>query len=99
MNGAHVLAFGDDGLGRELAFLELGTLGLFLILRPVVSNGGVFVARQHRATFLLRSVGGADLHQRRFRSDGLGKVCGHLGLIAGRVGALVALSAQVVAKQ
>jgi hypothetical protein len=40
------------GFGRELAFLELGTIGLFLRLRPVVSNGSVFVAWQHRATFL-----------------------------------------------
>jgi hypothetical protein len=41
VKGAHVLALGDDGFGCELAFLELGTLGLFLILRPVVSNGSV----------------------------------------------------------
>jgi hypothetical protein len=35
------------------------------------------------------------LHQRRFRSDGLRYVCGQPSLIAGRVGALVALSAQI----
>jgi hypothetical protein len=27
VDGAHVLTFGDDGFGREFAFLELGTLG------------------------------------------------------------------------
>jgi len=32
------------------------------------------------------------LHQRRFRGDGLGKVCGQLCLIAGRVGAGILLA-------
>jgi hypothetical protein len=33
-----VRAFGDDGLGGELALLELGLLGFILRLRPVVPN-------------------------------------------------------------
>ena len=92
MDGADVAAFGDDGLGGELAHLELGPLRLFLRLRLVVPNGGVLVARQDRAAFLLLAVGGADLHQLRFRGDGLGNVRVHLGLIAAWVGASVLLA-------
>ena len=32
MNGADVAAFGDDGVGGELAHLELRALGIFLLL-------------------------------------------------------------------
>jgi hypothetical protein len=44
-------------------------------------------------------VGGADLHHLRFRDDGLRNVSVHLGLIAGWVGALIALLAKVIPKQ
>ena len=99
MDGANVAAFGDDGLGGELAHLELRPLGVVLRLRLVVPNRGVLVARQYRAAFFLCAVGGADLHQLRFRGDGLGDVRRDLGLIAGGVGAAVALPSEVIAKQ
>ena len=99
VDGANVAAFGDDGLGGELAHLELGPLGLVFRLRLVVPNGGVLVARQYRAAFLLCAVGRADLYQLRLRGDGLGDVRRDLGLIAAGVGAAVALPAEVIAEQ
>ena len=87
VDGADVAAFGDDGLGGELAHLELGPLRLVLRLRLLVPNGGVLVARQDGAAFLLLAVGRADLHKLRLRGDGLGDVRIDLGLIAGWVGA------------
>src|SRR6202041_2708636 len=54
---AHVAAFGNDGFGRVLARLELGTLGLVLRLRLFVADRGVLVTGQNRAAFLLLPVG------------------------------------------
>ena len=62
MDGANVAAFGDDGLGNELARLVFRPLGLLFILRLLLLNGGVLVTRQYRAAFLLPTVGGAYLH-------------------------------------
>jgi hypothetical protein len=45
MNGADIATLGDDGLGGELAFLELGALSVVLRLRAVIPNCGVLVAR------------------------------------------------------
>ena len=51
VNGTETAQDGHAELNARGA-LELGTIGLFLRLRPVVSNGSVFVAWQHGATFL-----------------------------------------------
>jgi hypothetical protein len=59
MNGANVASFGDDGLGSELAHLELGPLRVVFRFRLVVPNRRVLVARQYRAAFFLSTVGGA----------------------------------------
>jgi hypothetical protein len=75
VDGANVAAFGDDGLGGELAHLELRALRLFFRLRLVVADGNVLVAGERGAAFLLYAVGGADLHELRFRRNRLGKVC------------------------
>ncbi len=99
LNCSHVAAFGDDGLGRVLAHLELRARGLVLRLRLVVANRGVLVARQNRAAFLLRPVGGADLDKLRLGCNHLCHVRCHLRLIAGGIGASVALPSEVVAEQ
>ena len=96
---ANVRAFGDDSLCGELAHLELGPLRIVSRFRVVVPNRGLLIARQYRTAFFLSTVGGADLNQLRLRRDSLGDVSRDLGLIAGRVGASVALPAEVVAKQ
>jgi hypothetical protein len=93
VDGADVRAFGDDGLGGVLAFLELGALGFIFGLRPLASNRGVLVARQHRATFLLSAESRADLYQLRFRGEALRDVRVYLQLIAGRGGALCGIRA------
>ena len=62
VDGADIAALGDDGLGGELTFLELGTLGVVLRLRAVVSNRGVLVPRQNGASLLLHPVGGTYLY-------------------------------------
>jgi len=99
VEGANITALGDDGLGGELAHFELGPLRVVFRLWLVIPNGGVLVAGQHRAAFLLSPVGGADLHQFRLRGDRLRDVSRDLCLIAGGVGASVALPAEVIAKE
>jgi hypothetical protein len=99
VDGANVAAFGDDGLGGELAYLELGPLRFVFRFRLIAPNGGVLVPWEHGAAFFLCTVGGADLYQFRSGGDGLRYVRSNLRLIAGRVSATVALSAQVIAKE
>ena len=96
---ANLAAFGDDGIGGELAHLELRALGLVVGLRLVVADRGVLVARQYRAAFLLRPVGRADLHKLGFGGNGLCHVRREFGLIAAGIGATVALLSKVVAEQ
>jgi hypothetical protein len=43
MDGANIAAFGDDGLGGELASLVLRLLSLLLVLRLFILNGGVLL--------------------------------------------------------
>jgi hypothetical protein len=88
VEGANVRAFSDDGVGGELAHLELGTFGVVFRLRLVVPNRGVLVPWEYRATFFLSTVGRADLHQLGFRGDGLCDVSRDFRLIAVRIGAL-----------
>jgi len=52
VNGTDVAAFGDDGIGSELAHFELRALGIFLLLGLVVADCGVLVARQNWTAFL-----------------------------------------------
>src|SRR5271156_5290209 len=61
MHGAHVGAFGNDGLGGEFAHLELGPLGLFFGLGLLVSNCGVLVSWKHLTSLPRFAVSGADL--------------------------------------
>ena len=88
VNGADIATLGDDGVRRELASLELGTLGLFLRFGFFVADSGVLVSRQDLAAFLLLAVGAADLHKLRLRCDLLGDVFANLGLIAAWISAL-----------
>ena len=88
VNGANVAALGNDGIGSELAHLELRALCLVVGLRLVVADRGVLVARQYRAAFPLRTVGRADLDKLGFGGDGFRHVRRDLGLIAAGVGAL-----------
>src|ERR1700680_4660606 len=60
---------------------------------------GVLVARKNGAAFLLSPIGGADLDKLRLGGNRLCHVRRKLRLIAGRIGASVALPAKVVAKQ
>ena len=71
VNGADVAAFGDDGVGGELAHLELRALGIFLLLGLVVADRGVLVARQNWTAFLLPAVCRADLHKVGLGGNGL----------------------------
>ena len=88
VNGADIATLGDDGVRRELANLELGTLGLFLRFGFFVADSGVLVSRQDLAAFLLLAVGAADLHKLRLRCDLLGDVFANPGLIAAWISAL-----------
>src|SRR6185437_2953692 len=83
MYGADIATFGDDGLGSELAHLELGPLRVFLGLWLVVPNRCVLVPWQDTASVLLCAVGGADLYQFRLRGDSRRYVGLYFGLIAG----------------
>jgi hypothetical protein len=56
VNGADVAALGDDGLRGELAYLVLWTLCLLLALWFLISDGGVLIARENLAAFLLLAI-------------------------------------------
>jgi hypothetical protein len=71
MDRADVAAFGDNGSVVNLHTLNSGRLASSLDFGLSPRMGGVFVARQNRTAFVLRSVGRADLHKLRFRSNGL----------------------------
>jgi len=92
--GAHAFgfallgAFGDDGLGRELARLELRALGVLFRSRFLIADRGVLVARQNRAAFLLSAVSRADLDYFRSGGNGLGHVRCEFRLVATRIDAL-----------
>jgi hypothetical protein len=88
MGGANVAAFGDDGLGGELAYLELVPFRVIFGLRLFVPNRDVLIAWQYRATFFLSTVGRADLHQLGLRGDGLCDVGRDFRLTAVGIGAL-----------
>jgi hypothetical protein len=75
VDAADIAPFGDDGLGHEFAAFIFRPLGLLLILRFLILNGGVLVTREYRATFLLPAVRGADLHQLRLGGYGHSDVC------------------------
>jgi hypothetical protein len=82
MDCADVAAFGDNGVGGKLAHLELGSLSLVVGLWLIVADGDVLVAWQYGTAFLLRSVGGADLHKVRFCGNGLCNVRRNLRFVA-----------------
>jgi hypothetical protein len=88
----NVAAFGDDGLGSELAHLELRALRLIFRLRLVVSDGSVLVARKRGAALLRYAVGSADLHELRLGCNRLGEMRRDLRLIASRVAARILLA-------
>src|SRR6187402_1348256 len=71
VDSSNVATFGDDGLGGELAHLELGTLGVVFRLRLIVPNRGVAVPWQYRASIFLCAISCADLYQLRLRRDSL----------------------------
>jgi hypothetical protein len=62
--------------------------GLFFGRGFLWPDFGVLVARQGSTSLLLLTIGRTDLHEFRFRSDGLRDMGIDLALIAGRVGAL-----------
>jgi hypothetical protein len=81
-------AFRHDGFGGVLARLELRSRGLFFGLGFLWPDFGVLVAWECDTSLLLLTIGRTDLHEFRFRSDGLRDMGIDLALIAGRVGAL-----------
>jgi hypothetical protein len=88
VDAADITALGNDGVRGEFAYLELWTFCFLLALRLLIPDGGVLIARENLAAFLLLAVGSADLDELRLCGDLLGDVPANLRLIAIRVGAL-----------
>ena len=84
---ALLAAFGDDGLGGELAGLVLRPIALLLVGRLLAANLDVLVARDCGAAVFRLAVSRADLYQFGFGGDGLLHVRVHLRGVAFRIGA------------